>query len=871
MKRPRGGGGGDDDDRSDDNDDYFEGDNDDDERENGAAEGANDKDDVDDPLDAFMSDLEGRASSANAHKPAAAQAQKARKDEDDDPLDAFMAGLHEAPREPSKRPKLAASQCDEEEDHVASFMEKRERERDAADLEDDSDGGAVDGAGGGGPRRQLGQQQGKGKQLELQLPAVDHASVEYQPFDKELYRPHPTIREMPPEEVAAYRSELRVATSGFDVPAPIKRFEHCGLTRELLAAVKKHGYDEPTPIQCQALPVALSGRDLIGIAATGSGKTAAYLLPAIAHVMAQPALAHGEGPVVLAVCPTHELCEQIVQEARKFCKGHGLRCTGLYGGVGKYEQFKQLKAGSELVVGTPGRLIELMGHKGGLQTRRVTFVVLDEADRMFSLGFEPQVRSILSQIRPDRQTLLFSATFRPALEALARDALSEPVRLTIGAVGDANEDVTQVVEVVATDDEKRGWLFARVGHFLRQGTLLVFVSTRLQAEELSREVARTCPMPPGQRIECLHGDKTQGERQETIRAFKRGEARVLVATDVASRGLDIPAIKTVVSYDVAKRLDDHTHRIGRTGRAGATDGTAYTLVTSGESDAAVDLVRSLRSAKQSPPPELLALAQRSRRWSAALLGGGRGGGGGGGGGSGGGGGGGGGGGDGGGGGGSGGDGGGGDGVTTGGGGGGAPSGHPRSCGDANAQLSSFAPPQQHAAAHTMARFQTASSSSSSSSSSSACCSSLSGGGAPTALPPPPRMAPAPRPGVAPPLGQLHQPPAAPALSAAALAARAAAAALSARILGSSVPSLQMAGQGGPPPPPPPGMPPPPPPPGMPPPPPPPAMPPPPPPPGMPPPPPPPGMPPPPGNQPPPPPPPPQAQQPAHRQSRWGAR
>ena len=282
--------------------------------------------------------------------------------------------------------------------------------------------------------------------------------------------------------------------SGFDVPRPLKLFEHAGLTRELLATVKRRGYAAPTAIQAQALPVVLSGRDAIGIATTGSGKTAAYLLPFIVHAMDQPPLQKGDGPIGLVLAPTHELAEQVTMEARKFAKGDGLRAVGVWGGVGKYEQLKELKAGADIVVGTPGRLLELIRPKGGqpgLSLRRVTYVVLDEADRMFSLGFEPQVRSLLGQVRPDRQTVLFSATFRPALERLARDALSEPVRVTVGEVGEANDDVTQVVEVLPNADAKWGWLVARLPHFAKAGTVLVFVSQKAQSEELARSPRRS--------------------------------------------------------------------------------------------------------------------------------------------------------------------------------------------------------------------------------------------------------------------------------------------------------------------------------------------------------------------------------------------
>jgi len=252
---------------------------------------------------------------------------------------------------------------------------------------------------------------------------------------------------------------------------------------------------------------------MIGIASTGSGKTAAYLLPMVTHIMDQPELKKDDGPIGLVIAPTHELAEQIVAEARRFTKGYGIRCMGAYGGVSKYEQFKLLKSGCELVVATPGRMIELIKMKGGLRTDRITYLVLDEADRMFSLGFESQVRSVIGQVRPDRQTLLFSATFRPALERLARDALSEPIRVSVGQAGDASEDVTQVVEILPSAALKWAWLAQRLPHFTKQGTVLIFVSTKAAAEELARSLTQHTP----NKVDAIHGDRTQAERQDILR------------------------------------------------------------------------------------------------------------------------------------------------------------------------------------------------------------------------------------------------------------------------------------------------------------------------------------------------------------------
>jgi len=534
-------------------------------------------------------------------------------DEEVDPLDAYMAGIKSTAMAPSGRSCAGErpQQCDEQEDHAASFLEEVER-REAAD--EGSSGDEV-----GGLRRQLKDQKGKqkGRQLELLAP-LDHNAIVYAPIRKNFYEEHPSVKAMSEAAVGDVRRRLNVRCSGFDVPRPIRRFDEAGLGAELDGAIRRCGYEAPTPIQCAALPVALSGRDLIGIAATGSGKTASYMLPMLRHVSGQLPLEEVKGPIGLVIAPTHELAEQIVREGRRLAKPLGLRVAALIGGVGKFDQMKELRAGAEVVVGTPGRLMEMVAQaKGGLHMGSCSLVVIDEADRMFSLGFEPQIRSLLGQVRPDRQTLLFSATFRPNLERLARDSLTEPVRVTIGEAGDANEDVSQIVEILRFADDKWRWLSQRLNHFTSLGSVLIFVSTKMAAEDLARQLSAFTRS----RVDAIHGDKTQHERAEALARFKRdvnaGGSAVLVATDVASRGLDIPSIKTVVCYETTKRVEDHTHRIGRTGRAGAEDGTAYSLLTRAEEDAAVDLVGSLLSAQQAPAEDLLALARRSRRWASS--------------------------------------------------------------------------------------------------------------------------------------------------------------------------------------------------------------------------------------------------------------
>lgn len=253
---------------------------------------------------------------------------------------------------------------------------------------------------------------------------------------------------MTDEEVNSYRKALAIKVSGFDVPRPVKTFEDLGFDAPLMTAIAKQRYEKPTPIQCQACPIALSGRDLIGIAKTGSGKTAAFVLPMLVHIMDQAELGKGEGPIGVICAPTRELAQQIYSETKKFAKAYGIRISGVYGGMSKFEQFKELKAGCEVVVATPGRLIDMIKMKA-LTMLRTTYLVLDEADRMFDLGFEPQIRSIVGQIRPDRQTSLFSATMPKRVERLAREVLADPIRVTVGEIGSANEDITQVSVAVS--------------------------------------------------------------------------------------------------------------------------------------------------------------------------------------------------------------------------------------------------------------------------------------------------------------------------------------------------------------------------------------------------------------------------------------
>ncbi|KAF8039718.1 hypothetical protein BT93_B2053 [Corymbia citriodora subsp. variegata] len=541
-------------------------------------------------------------------------------DEEIDPLDAFMEGIHEEMRAappPKPKEKVEKYKDDDEDDPMESFLRAKKdvgltlasdalhagydsdeevyaaaKAVDAGMLEYDSDDNPIV----------------LDKKKIEPIPALDHSEIDYEPFNKDFYEEKESISGMSEQDVADYRKSLAIRVSGFDVPRPVKIFDDCGFSSQLMNAIAKQGYEKPTSIQCQALPIVLSGRDIIGIAKTGSGKTAAFVLPMIMHIMDQPELVKEEGPIGVICAPTRELAHQIYLECKKFAKSHGIRVSAVYGGMSKLEQFKELKAGCEIVVATPGRLIDMLKMKA-LTMLRATYLVLDEADRMFDLGFEPQIRSIVGQIRPDRQTLLFSATMPRKVEKLAREILSDPVRVTVGEVGMANEDITQVVHVIPSDAEKLPWLIEKLPSLIDEGDVLVFASKKAAVDEIESQLSQRAF-----KVAALHGDKDQASRMEILQKFKSGTYHVLIATDVAARGLDIKSIKSVVNFDIARDMDMHVHRIGRTGRAGDKDGVAYTLITQKEARFAGELVNSLIAAGQNVSTELMDLAMKDGRF-----------------------------------------------------------------------------------------------------------------------------------------------------------------------------------------------------------------------------------------------------------------
>ncbi|KAJ5968895.1 hypothetical protein N7501_005143 [Penicillium viridicatum] len=444
-------------------------------------------------------------------------------------------------------------------------------------------------------------------------------------FEKSFYKEHPDVTARSEEDVQAFRKSKEMAIQGTNVPRPVETFDEAGFPAYVLSEVKAQGFDAPTAIQSQGWPMALSGRDVVGIAETGSGKTLSYCLPAIVHINAQPLLAPGDGPIVLVLAPTRELAVQIQAEITKFGKSSRIRNTCVYGGVPKGPQIRDLSRGVEVCIATPGRLIDML-EAGRTNLRRVTYLVLDEADRMLDMGFEPQIRKIIGQIRPDRQTCMWSATWPKDVRQLASDFLSDYIQVNVGSTDlSANHRITQIVEVVS-DFEKRDKMIKHLEKIMedRSNKCIIFTGTKRVADEITRFLRQD-----GWPALSIHGDKQQNERDWVLNEFKQGKSPIMVATDVASRGIDVRDITHVLNYDYPNNSEDYVHRIGRTARAGAK-GTAITFFTTDNSKQARDLITILTEAKQQIDPRLAEMVRYGGgggggRWGGRGRGGGRGG------------------------------------------------------------------------------------------------------------------------------------------------------------------------------------------------------------------------------------------------------
>ncbi|BFZ03272.1 hypothetical protein BsWGS_06311 [Bradybaena similaris] len=466
----------------------------------------------------------------------------------------------------------------------------------------DSFRGRGGGSGGrGGFKSSKGSQPGE----RLRKPKWDMSSL--QKFEKNFYKEHPAVTYRPAEEIRSFHRDKQITIQGKDIPNPIFTFEEGGFPDYVMSQVRRNSWHAPTAIQSQAWPIALSGRNLVGIAQTGSGKTLGFMLPAIVHVNNQPYLEHGDGPIVLVLVPTRELAQQVLEVSNEFGRASQIRCACVYGGAPKGPQLRDLERGAEICIATPGRLIDIL-EAGKTNLRRTTYLVLDEADRMLDMGFEPQIRKILEQIRPDRQTLMWSATWPKEVRRLAEEFLNDYIQVNIGALQlTANHNILQIIDV-CMDHEKEEKLVKLLNEIMqeKENKTLIFVDTKRKADDISRRMKKD-----GWPVISIHGDKTQQERDWALNDFRNGRNPILIATDVASRGLDVEDIKFVINFDYPNCSEDYVHRIGRTGRSTNT-GTAYTFLTQKNAKQASDLINVLREAKQVISPKLLQLEENSK-------------------------------------------------------------------------------------------------------------------------------------------------------------------------------------------------------------------------------------------------------------------
>ncbi|GAB6018834.1 putative ATP-dependent RNA helicase ddx46 [Chamberlinius hualienensis] len=532
-------------------------------------------------------------------------------DDDVDPLDAFMQGVHEEVRNinllDSKKVGSTNSgnsklEIGKDKVTVVSGVVKKkdtkkkgelmEQDQDALEYSSEEEGEDL--------QSTMSGLQGKQNKL---LKAVDHSEIDYESFRKDFYVEVPELAKMTNEEVDEYKAEMEgIRVRGKGCPRPIKTWAQCGVSKKVLDILKKHKYEKPTPIQAQAIPTIMSGRDVIGIAKTGSGKTLAFIIPLFRHILDQRPLDDDDGPIAIIMTPTRELAMQIGKECKKFAKSLNLRVVCVYGGTGISEQIAELKRGTEIIVCTPGRMIDMLAANSGRVTnlRRCTYVVLDEADRMFDMGFEPQVMRIVDNIRPDRQTVLFSATFPRQMEALARKILTKPIEITVGGRSVVCKEVEQQV-LVLEDEQKFLKLLELLGLYSDRGSVLVFVDKQEHADNLLKDL-----MKASYNCLSLHGGIDQFDRDSTIVDFKAGKVSLLVATSVAARGLDVKNLILVVNYDCPNHYEDYVHRCGRTGRAG-NKGFAYTFLTPDQEKHAGDIIKALDLSGTPVPPEVQAI------------------------------------------------------------------------------------------------------------------------------------------------------------------------------------------------------------------------------------------------------------------------
>ncbi|CAM8953084.1 unnamed protein product [Rhodiola kirilowii] len=426
---------------------------------------------------------------------------------------------------------------------------------------------------------------------------------------------HKKLDEMTDRDWRIFREDFNISYKGSKIPRPMRNWAESKLTPELLKAVERLGYNKPSPIQMAAIPLGLQQRDVIGIAETGSGKTAAFVLPMLTYISRLPPMTEEneeEGPYAVVMAPTRELAKQIEDETVKFAHYLGIKVVSIVGGQSIEEQGFKIRQGCEVVIATPGRLIDCLERRYAV-LNQCNYVVLDEADRMIDMGFEPQVVGVLeampsSNLKPEnedeeldekkiyRTTYMFSATMPPAVERLARKFLRNPVVVTIGTAGKATDLISQ--HVIMVNESEKMYELQKLLDELRDKTAIVFVNTKKTADGVSKGLDKS-----GYRVTTLHGGKSQEQREISLDGFKTNRYNVLVATDVAGRGIDIQDVAHVINYDMPGNIEMYTHRIGRTGRAGKT-GVATTFLTFHDTEVFYDLKQMLVQCNSHVPPEL---------------------------------------------------------------------------------------------------------------------------------------------------------------------------------------------------------------------------------------------------------------------------
>ncbi|TQD95551.1 hypothetical protein C1H46_018844 [Malus baccata] len=445
----------------------------------------------------------------------------------------------------------------------------------------------------------------------------EEAAEMYDTFDMRVDR-HWTdkkLEEMTERDWRIFREDFNISYKGSRIPRPMRSWAESKLSEELLKTVEKAGYKKPSPIQMAAIPLGMQQRDVIGIAETGSGKTAAFVLPMLTYISRLPPISEenaAEGPYAVVMAPTRELAQQIEDETNKFAQFLGIKVVSIVGGQSIEDQGFRIRQGCAVVIATPGRLIDCLERRYAV-LNQCNYVVLDEADRMIDMGFEPQVVGVLdampsSNFKPEnedeeldekkiyRTTYMFSATMPPAVERLARKYLRNPVVVTIGTAGKTTDLITQNV-IMSKESEK----FERLKRLLDElgdKTAIVFVNTKKNADYVAKSLDKN-----GYRVTTLHGGKSQEQREISLEGFRTKKYNVLVATDVAGRGIDIPDVAYVINYDMPGNIEQYTHRIGRTGRAGKT-GVATTFLTMHDTDVFYDLKQMLIQSNSHVPPEL---------------------------------------------------------------------------------------------------------------------------------------------------------------------------------------------------------------------------------------------------------------------------